>query len=236
DAWMSWDLPYALKMVRRLEELEPRWVEEPLMPDRLDGYAELRQHTNIPISGGEHTMTRWGFKSVTEARAMDILQPDIYWTGGISEAVKVAALASAHDLQVMVHGFNNPANLHFSAAMSPSLTPLQENLVQWSPIFQHFLKESDAACRRRLHCSNRAGYGHGVGHGQDRVRDGDHGPGQLIALQSAGVATHLQTSSLPGRRQSRKPAPNVGGGWGWLFVVRSAAVASTWKRGYSCVV
>jgi len=141
DAWMSWDLPYALKMVRRLEEFDPRWLEEPLMPDRLDGHAELRRHTSIPISGGEHTMTRWSFKAVAEARAMDILQPDIYWTGGISEALKIAALASAHDLQVMVHGFNNPANLHFSAAMSPSLTPLQENQVLWSPLFQHFLKE-----------------------------------------------------------------------------------------------
>ncbi|MBT5319524.1 MAG: mandelate racemase/muconate lactonizing protein [Chloroflexi bacterium] len=141
DAWMSWDLPFSLKMVRRLEDVDPRWVEEPLMPDRLDGHTELRQHTMIPISGGEHTMTRWGFKSVVEARAMDILQPDIYWTGGLSEALKVAALASVHDLQIMVHGFNNPANLQFSTAMSPSLTPLQENLVQWSPIFQHFLKE-----------------------------------------------------------------------------------------------
>ena len=109
------------------------------MPDRIDSYRRIKQRTQIPLSGAEHEYTRWGFKRFIDADALDVLQPDIYWAGGLSETLKIAAYASVHDLMVIPHGHSTPAGLHFSLAQSPSLTPLQEYLVKWNSINQHFL-------------------------------------------------------------------------------------------------
>jgi L-alanine-DL-glutamate epimerase-like enolase superfamily enzyme len=71
---------------------------------------------------------------------MHIYQPDTYWAGGISEMCKIAALASAYDVQLIPHGHSVPANAHFSFAQPPTLTPLVEYLVKWNVVNQWFLK------------------------------------------------------------------------------------------------
>jgi L-alanine-DL-glutamate epimerase-like enolase superfamily enzyme len=109
------------------------------MPDRIDSYRRVKERTQIPLSGAEHEYTRWGFKRFIDADALDVLQPDIYWAGGLSETLKIAAYASVHDLVVIPHGHSTPAGLHFSLAQSPMLTPIQEYLVKWNAINQHFL-------------------------------------------------------------------------------------------------
>lgn len=139
DAWQSWDLTYAVRMAQAIEEYRPRWLEEVAMPDRVDTYAAVRAATTIPLSGAEHEYTRWGFKRFIDAEALDVLQPDIYWAGGLSEVVKIAAYASAYDLTVIPHGHSTPAGIHFSASQSPSLTWIQEYLVKWNAIHQFFL-------------------------------------------------------------------------------------------------
>ena len=78
DCWMSWDVPYTIQMAARLEEYHPRWLEEPVLPDKIAQYAEIRRNVHIPISGGEHEYTRWGLKELMDAGACDVLQPDIY--------------------------------------------------------------------------------------------------------------------------------------------------------------
>lgn len=139
DCWQAFDPPYAVALAERIEAYEPRWLEECVMPDRIDSYAAVKQRTRIPLSGAEHEYTRWGFKRFIDAQALDVLQPDIYWAGGLSEVLKIAACASAHDLAVIPHGHSTPAGLHFSLAQSPALTPYQEFLVKWNAINQHFL-------------------------------------------------------------------------------------------------
>jgi L-rhamnonate dehydratase len=109
------------------------------MPDRIDSYVRIKERTDIPLSGAEHEYTRWGFKRFIDVGALDILQPDIYWAGGLSEVLKIAAYASVHDLIVIPHGHSSPAGIHFSLAQSPLLTPYQEFLVKWNRINQHFL-------------------------------------------------------------------------------------------------
>ena len=105
DAYMGWDLRYAIRMVRMLEDagLDLAWVEEPLMPDAYDGYASLRAAVRTPISGGEHEFTRYGFRELIERGCVDILQPDVNRCGGITEARKIWAMAAAHDLPVIPH-------------------------------------------------------------------------------------------------------------------------------------
>jgi len=139
DCWQSFDPLYTVELAERIAEYTPRWLEECVMPDRIDSYRAVKQRTNIPLSGAEHEYTRWGFKRFIDAQALDVLQPDIYWAGGISETLKIAAYASAHDLVVIPHGHSTPAGLHFTLAQPPSLTPYQEYLVKWNAINQHFL-------------------------------------------------------------------------------------------------
>lgn len=140
DCWMSWDVPYTIQMARRMEEYHPRWIEEPVLPDKIAQYAEIRRNVTIPISGGEHEYTRWGLKALMDAGACDVLQPDIYWCGGISETMKITALASAYDLVVIPHGHSTPATAHLIAAWPQTTCPLLEYLIKWNEIHQFFLK------------------------------------------------------------------------------------------------
>lgn len=140
DCWMSWDVPYTIQMSRRLEDYQLRWLEEPVLPDKIAQYAEIRRSSRIPISGGEHEYTRWGQKMLMDAGACDVLQPDIYWCGGISETMKILALGSAYDLTMIPHGHSTPATAHVIAAWPETTCPLLEYLIKWNEIHQHFLK------------------------------------------------------------------------------------------------
>jgi L-rhamnonate dehydratase len=140
DCWMSWDVPYTVQMAERLEEYHPRWLEEPVLPDKIESYAEIRRRVAIPISGGEHEYTRWGLKQLMDAQAVDVLQPDIYWAGGITETLKICAIASCYDLPVVPHGHSTPATAHLIASQPANVCPLLEYLVKWNEINQFFLK------------------------------------------------------------------------------------------------
>jgi L-alanine-DL-glutamate epimerase-like enolase superfamily enzyme len=140
DCWSSWDVPYTIQMARRLEPYHPRWLEEPVLADKIEQYAEIRRNSPIPISGGEHEYTRWGLKALMDARACDVLQPDIYWAGGISEMLKICALASAYDLPVIPHGHSVPATVHLIASQPVTTCPLLEYLIKWNAIHQFYLK------------------------------------------------------------------------------------------------
>ena len=103
DAYMGWDLDYARAMVRRLEPLDLRWLEEPLIPDDLEGYAALTRWSPIPIAHGEHEFTLQGFAEIVRRGAARILQFDTNRVGGITQAVKICALAEASGLSVVPH-------------------------------------------------------------------------------------------------------------------------------------
>jgi L-alanine-DL-glutamate epimerase-like enolase superfamily enzyme len=140
DAWMSWDVSYATQLGLALAEVHPRWLEEPVPPDRIASAAELRRRLPFPIATGEHEYTRWGARQLLDAGAADVLQPDIYWAGGISELVKICALASTYDVQVIPHGHSVPATAHLLYAQPPQLCPRIEYLLKWNEIHQHFFR------------------------------------------------------------------------------------------------
>ena len=123
DAYMGWDFNYAKKMCRRLEPYNLAWIEEPFVPDDLTSYAKLRRETNIPISGGEHEYTRYGFADIIEREAMDILQPDLRRCGGFTEGAKIAALAQAAGLTVIPHAYG-AVHIHF--ALGTANVPMVE--------------------------------------------------------------------------------------------------------------
>ena len=159
DAWMSWDVPYTIDMAERLAEYRPRWIEEPVLPDKIDCYAQIRRAIRVPISGGEHEYTRWGFKMLAEAAALDVWQPDIFWAGGLTEMTKICALASAYDLPVIPHGHSVPATVHLIAAQPPTVCPILEYLLKWNEIHQFFLKDPIRPAGGVVHLPERPGLG-----------------------------------------------------------------------------
>ena len=159
DTWMSWDLRYARAMAERIAEYHPRWVEEPVMPDKYDICAQIRQHAPYPISNGEHEYTRWGFHKLLEAGAQDVLQPDIFWAGGITEIVKIAALASVYDVEVVPHGHSTYATLHFIASQPPNLCPIQEYLVKWNTLHDFFFTRKPEPVNGYIELSQQPGIG-----------------------------------------------------------------------------
>jgi len=103
DAYMGWTLDYAKRMLPLLEPFHLRWLEEPVIPDELHGYAELKSYGRIPIAGGEHEFALSGFLDLLQARAVDYIQFDTNRVGGITQARKIAALAEAHAVPVIPH-------------------------------------------------------------------------------------------------------------------------------------
>ena len=90
-------------MLPLLEPYHLRWLEEPVIPDDIAGYAELRRRGRIPIAGGEHEYTIFGFRQLIEAGAVDYIQFDTNRVGGLTQARKIAALAEAHQIPVIPH-------------------------------------------------------------------------------------------------------------------------------------
>ena len=93
----------AKPMLRALEEFRPLFVEEPVLAEQAETYARLAEHTSIPLAAGERMYSRFEFKRVFEARGIAIVQPDLSHAGGITECVKIAAMAEAYDVALAPH-------------------------------------------------------------------------------------------------------------------------------------
>jgi D-galactarolactone cycloisomerase len=130
DCNHAYDAPAAIAFGRAVEACEIGWFEEPVPPEDIDGYLEVRRGQPIPVAGGEASFTRWGFREMIQRRAADILQPDVAACGGISELKKIADMASAFGMRVNPHvwgtGVALAASLHLLAVIPdnpPGLFP-----------------------------------------------------------------------------------------------------------------
>lgn len=123
EAYMGWTFEYARRMLPLLAPFNLRWLEEPVMPDHINNYAELRRIGGVPIAGGEHEFTLHGFQQLLEAGAVDVVQYDTNRVGGITAARKVNALAAAHGIPVVPHA-GQMHNYHL--VMSDINCPLAE--------------------------------------------------------------------------------------------------------------
>ena len=128
DVYMGWTFEYAKRMVRLIDNENLRWLEEPVIADDIDGYAELRASCRTPISGGEHEYTLHGFRQLLEKRAVDVVQFDTNRVGGITQAHKICALADAFQIPVIPHA-GQVHNFHIS--MSSINAPIVEYFPFW---------------------------------------------------------------------------------------------------------
>jgi galactonate dehydratase len=93
----------AKQLFKALEPFQPMFIEEPVLPENSEILPELSRLSSIPIATGERLYTRWGFKELLKAGAVDIIQPDVSHAGGIWETRKIAAMAEAFDVAVAPH-------------------------------------------------------------------------------------------------------------------------------------
>jgi D-galactarolactone cycloisomerase len=124
DANHAYDATAAIRLGRHIEPLDIAWFEEPVPPEDIAGYREVKAALKIPIAGGEAEFTRWGFRPLLAERAVDILQPDTCAAGGISECKKIADMASAFGIRVNPHVWGTGVAL---AASLQLIAALQHN-------------------------------------------------------------------------------------------------------------
>jgi len=139
DCYMAFDVEYTVRLAERLRPHRLKWIEEYLIPEDLDGHVAVRER--LPwqtLATGEHMYTPWPFKWLIERRALDSLQPDIFWVGGLTACRRIAEMADTAGLTVILHGGGGyPYGQHLTCAMpnmpwaefflaSPPGVPLEE--------------------------------------------------------------------------------------------------------------
>lgn len=115
ECYMGWNLDYTRRMLPKLAPFEPRWLEEPVIADDLHGYAELNRLGLVPISGGEHEYSLFGFRQLLDMKAVSVVQYDTNRVGGITAAQKINALAEAYQVPVIPHA-GQAHNYHLTMA------------------------------------------------------------------------------------------------------------------------
>ena len=164
DCWMSLDLPYAVRLSHGARDHGLKWLEEALSPDDYWGYAQLKRSmpAGMLVTTGEHEATRWGFRMLLEMECCDIIQPDVGWCGGITELLKIAALADSRGVAVVPHG-SSVYSYHFVITRHNSpfaeflmMAPQADRVV---PMFHPQLLGEPVPVNGRLKLADKPGFG-----------------------------------------------------------------------------
>ena len=163
DCYMSLDVTYAVALAEAVRSLNVYWIEEPLSPDDIEGHRLLKQRCpTTRWTTGEHEYTRYGFRQLIEGRAIDILQPDLMWMGGLTEALRVSAMAAAYDVPVVPHG-SGAYSYHF--VVSQPHIPFCEYVnvsadgTSIGPVFGGLFDGDEAPAEGRIQLSDAPGFG-----------------------------------------------------------------------------
>jgi len=161
DAHGTWSVREAQRFARKVEDCDLAWLEEPVSADNVAGQAEVRASTDIPIASGESEQTRFAFRDLIAARAVDILQPDVAIAGGITETLRICALAAAHGLTMAPHLWGSAilfaSGLHLAVA-TPCVTLLEFTRGD-NPLLHELVQEPFDLRDGFVHASDRPGLG-----------------------------------------------------------------------------
>lgn len=138
----------ALLLGKQLEDYRLRWYEEPVVPEDINGYSELKSKLNIPIAGGENEHTLFGFKSLFESNAVDIAQPDIGSCGGITGAKQIINLAHSFGVEVNPHVWGSAIAQAASIQVIASIPVTHFSIFPREPILEY--DQSSHPFRREL--------------------------------------------------------------------------------------
>lgn len=137
DANHAYNASEAIRLAREMEKYHIYWLEEPVPPEDIDGYIEVKQKSNILITGGEDEFTRYGFRELIARRAADILQPDLCAAGGFSEMMKIVALASAWNVALIPHVWGTNVGLAAALQFFATLPHFPERRYPAEPLFEY---------------------------------------------------------------------------------------------------
>jgi GST-like protein len=160
DAHASLETPVAIRLAKALEPYNIAWFEEPVSPDNHAGMAEVRASTRIPIASGEREFSRYGFKSMLEHKAIDIAQPDVARSGGLTEIRRIAALTHAYDIRLAPHAWGSgvlfAASLH--VALSAANCHILEVSQGYMPMMNELFNEPYDIRNGYVHAPDRRGW------------------------------------------------------------------------------
>ena len=138
----------ALRLGRALDGFGLRWYEEPVVPEDVDGYVEMRAKLTMPIAGGENEHSLFGFRHLLAAGALDIAQPDLGSCGGISAGRHIVALAHAHGVQVNPHVWGSAVAQAASLQLIAAIPTTHHSLFAQQPVLEY--DQSAHPFRRQL--------------------------------------------------------------------------------------
>ena len=130
DSNHAYNYNEALSLSKKIEKFDISWFEEPLSPEYYEQYAELRKNTIIPIAGGECEYLRFGFLQLLKSKSLDILQPDICSCGGLTEAKRIAALATSYGVPIVPHTWGSGIGIHVALQFIANLESIPGRLVE----------------------------------------------------------------------------------------------------------
>lgn len=137
DANHAYNASEAIRLARVLADYDVYWFEEPVVPEDMDGYMEVRAASDVLIAGGECEYTRYGFRQLIDCRAVDILQPDLCAAGGFTEVMKIIAMASAASIPVIPHVWGTNVGLAAALQLYAALPHFPERRFAAEPFFEY---------------------------------------------------------------------------------------------------
>jgi L-alanine-DL-glutamate epimerase-like enolase superfamily enzyme len=144
DLSSKWNLPCSMQIARSLEPYGIMYLEDTMLPDNIEAYASLARETSIPICISERLATRFRFREMFEARAVDVVMYDVTWCGGISEAKKISDLADTYKIPTSPHTGGGPvlwfASIHVATSL-PNFYIMESVYHLYNDLFPHFIED-----------------------------------------------------------------------------------------------
>ena len=161
DAHGTWTVAEAKAFCRMVEDCDLYWLEEPVTADDKTGLAEVRRASTVPIATGESEFTRHDFREIAELRAADVLQPDLAIAGGITEGVRIGAIASAYNLRLAPHLWSGAPAFAAGVALAASQSAgfILEYSLGANPLLHELIHETFAVVDGQLEVPDRPGLG-----------------------------------------------------------------------------
>lgn len=148
DSNHAYTLREAVALAKAIEPFDISWFEEPVSPEFYKQYSDLRDKTTIPISGGECEYLRFGFHQLLRNKSVDIIQPDICASGGLTEAKRIGALASTYGVDLIPHTWGTSIGIHVALHFISNLENIPGRMK--SPDFLIEYDQTENGLRERL--------------------------------------------------------------------------------------
>jgi galactonate dehydratase len=162
DMHGRYDAATAKQVAKELEPFRLLWLEEVVPPENIDAMADIRHSTSTPIAAGENLYLRWGYRELLTRNAVDIIQPDLQKTGGLSEGRKIANLAQIYYLPVAPHCVVSPIGMMSTAhvcASIPNFLVCEWHWINFLDLWKNWVKEAEIIQKGYVTVTDKPGLG-----------------------------------------------------------------------------